>query len=459
MLDTHPKLPGQKTSIKRRNSISGRLPQYGNRRGARDDDRAMPTPQDIRYAAETDPSRDMGIPAIYEERFKNGPRAIMGKATEQFLVKLKSALMRVYTRNMNTPLSVDDIGKACDTAYKMIRKEYGSSFLPVEFEHFEAAIPKLMANIGNIPQKAFEEGGMSAGEELDIGEQLFILAGRAGLHVKSPIDMFLDRLGANLHRFSSAQKINQRLPSGQIEEWYARTSGMFPADYQEEIMSAAGSLIPALSRMPEHLFAQKDPDHPNQEAVPDIRELLALEAYTREYEPTDPIGENNEFLANYHRGYKQEPDFVYRTAPWADALKKYDPVQLPRTMDIAKCKEWLQGSYDDHAGGKGTGAVCILDVSNANQRQINNWTVVFAHYLEQIQMDINNNELQQARYRLELLGNTYVVSYGPNGADIAGLKQVFDRARALLQDPVIKEELQAAKEEEAQGGMFGDLFG
>ncbi|MCM1064785.1 MAG: hypothetical protein NC420_10015 [Eubacterium sp.] len=458
MLDTHLKPPGQRTSIKRRNSISGRLPQYGERKGARDDDRAMPAPQDIRYAAETDPSRDMDIPKTYQERFGDGPRAIMGKAAEQFVLKLKSALMQAYARNMNGPLSAGDIGKACDTAYKMICKEYGSRFLPVELEHFEAAIPKLMAGIGNIPQKAFEKEGLSAGGELDIGEQLFILAGRAGLHVRSPIDMFLDRLGANLHRSSREQKIDQPLPPGQIGERYAKTSAVFPADYQQEIMSAAGSLIPALSRIPEHLFAQKDPDHPNPEAVPDIRELLALEAYTREYEPTDPLGGKNGFLANYHRGHSGEPDFVYRTDPGRDALKKYDPLQLPRTMDIEQCNAWLQGAYDKHAGGKGTGAVCILDVSNATQRQIDNWTVVFTHYLEQIQMDINKNELQQARYRLELLGNTYAVSYGPNGAAIAGLKQIFDRARALLQDPVIKEELQAAKEEEAQGGLFDGLF-
>ncbi|MDE6924814.1 MAG: hypothetical protein K2P59_06065 [Acetatifactor sp.] len=220
----------------------------------------------------------------------------------------------------------------------------------------------------------------------------------------------------------------------------------------------------ALKRIPIALLAEKDPDHADD--IPKISELLALEAYTRKYERTDPGGKSDAPLFGYHRGEPGQPDFVYRTED-NRVLKRYDPMQLPMDFSVEGMNRWLEGAYLKHSTGKGAGAVCILDVSTAGRKQLSAGISIFEDRLRQIpKPGTPFQKPDQLPEGLIQLCNTYVVSYGSNAQsdEVNRFQRIFDNARDFLAGNgglQLLEEWRAKSVEliaEDDGGGYGDLF-
>ncbi len=267
----------------------------------------------------------------------------------------------------------------------------------------------------------------------------------------TPVGDYLKQLGAILHE-RSRKDVKTPKPESELRALISQNSGNITAGMQDR-------LVMALSNVPEYLLAEKDPDH--AEDIPDITELLALEAYVRKYEQRQRADGTGAGLSDYHRGAFGQPDFVYK--PGADIVRSFDPMQLPQRNDMKESMKWLNEAYAHHAGGKNTGAVCILDVSNADEAQLRYWIEIFSEKLRQITSQLGNTEnREQVEPLLLQLCNTYVVSYGQNVGEVgvSALQGIFDEARAFLLGHKELTQLEDWRQKQTEpvsiGGLFGD---
>lgn len=270
------------------------------------------------------------------------------------------------------------------------------------------------------------------------------------------VDSFLDQLGEVCH-MACIQDIWDPMPVEAIRALYR---GIYKDLAKEEKRGISPMLeklvVTALSRVPSYLLAEKDPDHPGENEVPDIKELLALDAYLQEYEQINPEGEPSATFSGYHRGAAGQPDFVYKNEK-EKTLKSYDPLRLPRKGGE---ETWLKGAYEHHAGGKNTGAVCILDVSDATETQLDNWIGIFEDKSIQIRSSLENQEDKSQIDELIHLCNTYVVSYSQNANDdkVKALKTIFDETRKFLWKHPELMQLEKWRENEMSGPFSEDMF-
>lgn len=269
----------------------------------------------------------------------------------------------------------------------------------------------------------------------------------------NPVGYYLKQLGKILHE-RSGKGVKAPIPVENLNELVFHSGGKIDAGMQTRLLTA-------LTNVPQYLLAEKDPDH--AEDIPDITELLALEAYVRKYEQGQRADGTGADLSDYHRGAFGQPDFVYK--PGADIVRSFDPMQLPQRNDMGENMKWLNEAYAHHAGGKNTGAVCILDVSNADEAQLGYWIEIFSEKLRQITLLLGNTEKrEQAEPLLLQLCNTYVVSYGQNAekAGVSALQGIFDEARAFLLGHKELTQLEDWRQKQTEpvsiGGLFGDDF-
>lgn len=291
-------------------------------------------------------------------------------------------------------------------------------------------------------------------------------------------DAFFKKLSEVFHK-AGRRNMQEPMPEEVISALYR---GIYAGLSDEEKRGVSPLLekpvIEALSRVPSYLLAEKDPDHTGEGDIPDIGELLALDAYLQTYEQTNPEGTSGEMHSGYHRGNPGQPDFVYRGGV-RKTLKSYDPLKLPREDSP---DEWLSGTFDGHASGKSSGAVCILNVSDATSQMLAYWNQRFRNDLEAIKKELDAGQnIEVQRSRLLRLCNTYVVSYGENAAGAPGevsseappeapeqtpeetplkaLQKVFDDARDYLLGKPFLQQLEDWRRESSEPIGFGDLFG
>lgn len=280
------------------------------------------------------------------------------------------------------------------------------------------------------------------------------------------VDSFLDKLGQALHTSCREDMQDEDYPENMQMPMDAETIGiLYRVIYRELPEQQKWGISPelekhivtALSRVPRYLFAEKDPDHLKEEEIPDIKELLALDAYLQQYEQTNPEGRSDEFLEDYHRGADGRPDFVYQNGS-DNEMKSYDPLRLPRDGNR---EDWMKGTFKGHAGGKNTGAVCILDVSDATDADLAFWIKQFTGDLSAIAGAIEANKGIAAQHEeLIKLCNTYAVSYRENadGEAVKALQKVFDDAREFLQARPYLQQLDVWRAESSKPVEVGDLF-
>lgn len=303
----------------------------------------------------------------------------------------------------------------------------------------------------NLVSRGIQAGGIP--EESDVGES----GVPDEIRVRN-VDFFLDRLGRVIH-MTCNKDIQKPMPVEAIRALYR---GIYKNLAKEEKRGISPMLekliVTALSRVPSYLLAEKDPDHPGENEIPDIKELLALDAYLQEYEQINPEGESSATFSGYHRGAAGQPDFVYKNKK-EKTLKSYDPLRLPRKGGE---EIWLKSAYEHHAGGKNTGAVCILDVSDATETQLDNWISIFRDKLIQIRSFLENQgDENQIKDELMHLCNTYVVSYGQNAENVKvkELKTIFDETREFLRKHPELMQLEKWRENEMSGPFSEDMFG
>lgn len=287
------------------------------------------------------------------------------------------------------------------------------------------------------------------------------------------VDSFLEKLGREIYEACSEdmrepmqKSLKEPMPVERIGKLYHKIYTNLSEKEKEGISPLLEeAVVTALSRVPSYLFAEKDPDHPGENDIPDIKELLALDAYLQKYEQTNPEGKASATFSGYHRGAAGQPDFVYQNEK-RETMKSYDPLRLPREDSQEK---WLNGAFDGHSGGKGTGAVCILDVSDTADGKLALWikkfTAVRNAIIDAINNAINDDDILEQHGQLMHLCNTYVVSYGENadGKSVKALQKVFDDAREYLQTKSYLQQLEAWRAESSKpvdySSALGELFG
>lgn len=272
-------------------------------------------------------------------------------------------------------------------------------------------------------------------------------------------DSFMKKLSEEFYGFCRLD-MQEPLPAERISMLYRQSYEKLSDEEKKEISPRFETpIINALSRVPGYLFAEKDPDHTGEDDVPDIGELLALDAYLQAYEPENPEGTASEIHSGYHRGNPGQPDFVYRDG-MGKTLKGYDPLKLPREDSP---KTWLDSAFDQHAGGKSSGAVCILNVSDATSQMLAYWNQRFWNDLKAIKEKLDaSKDIESQHANLMRLCNTYVVSYGENAegnpeeTPLKALQEVFDDAREYLRGKPFLQQLEAWREESSKPMDFGD---
>lgn len=288
------------------------------------------------------------------------------------------------------------------------------------------------------------------------------------------VDSFLEDLGREIHkacrqdmgesmRESMRESMQEPMPEERIVDLCRNIYTNLSEERKKLILPLLKtSIIPALECIPCYLLAEKDPDHPGENEIPDIKELLALDVYLRKYEQINLKRKSIVSFSGYHRGAAGQPDFVYQNEK-RETLKSFDPLRLPREGSE---ETWLTGAYEHHAGGKNTGAVCILDVSDAADEKLLFWTEKFKIILDAIigaidnAIKIGDDEKLSQHDKLMHLCNTYVVSYGENadGKPVEALQGVFESARMELQARPALQQLEKWREESSKQMEFGSIF-
>lgn len=286
---------------------------------------------------------------------------------------------------------------------------------------------------------------MPIGEsKADIKTRISLWAHRYGMGdaVEKPDQLLLGQLGERLHLWGKQGGLGDR------NELIDQTAETFPPDFRDGVDEQKEYVKSAMSRIPASLLGEEDKDH--EGGLPDIGELLALEAYTRIYENPYPEKQPNDILMNYHRGGGGLPDFLYRIG--GGELRGYDPMQLPdiSTVDTEK-GVFSSDAYLHHASGKNSGAVCILDASRASEEQLRKWIDAFAKEFETIAKDLEHKE-----DKLVYLCNTFAVSYGRNreSAEMKALQQFFDDAREFLRKTLGEDYLEQWRTREMEPPLF-----
>lgn len=281
------------------------------------------------------------------------------------------------------------------------------------------------------------------------------------------VDSFLGELGREIHkacRQDMRESMQEPMPVERIVDLCRNIYTNLSKEVKKLILPLLKtSIIPALRCIPCYLLAEKDPDHPGENEIPDIKELLALDVYLRKYEQINLKRKSIVSFSGYHRGAAGQPDFVYQNEK-RETLKSFDPLRLPREGSE---ETWLEGAYEHHAGGKNTGAVCILDVSDAADEKLLFWTEMFKNILDAIIGAIDNalkigddDEKFSQHDKLMHLCNTYVVSYGENadGKPVEALQGVFESARMELQARPALQQLEDWRKEHSEPMDLGDIF-
>ena len=227
---------------------------------------------------------------------------------------------------------------------------------------------------------------------------------------------------------------------------------------------------PHLKRIPQYLFKESDAAHGDD--IVNLSELFAMDAYVQSYgavedETLGLKGNAPVNLSDYHRSKIGSVDFEReKKNPAGGQLQNrfYDPLQTPEDAQLeGRYNKWL-GEYEVHALGKGTGAVCVLDVSFASLPQLNLWLAAFGKEIERIK-SVADSEPKSIHEDLIKLCNTYVVSYDSKSEAvraqrISALKQLFDNARSYLREKFEAseqlEEWRAGQGETVDG--LGELF-
>lgn len=259
------------------------------------------------------------------------------------------------------------------------------------------------------------------------------------------IRSFFMSLGINLHQNAKSQ---QSYDMSYIKANSPTTSKgkslAAPVNFGIDLIP----ILKMIDMLPIKIFSQTDPADASK--TPNVTEIFALLDYIQTYEP-EKLGE----LHNFRRGINiTEPDFAYsKDSKTVD--KYYDPLTTPASpiKNYEIYTQWLglpkkqedqsrrrkRGSHEApfpyHADGKGTGAVCLLDISTTPIDQIIALNRAFTEDLNNLiskfeQSNLTPSDITDIRQMCNTFVVFYTQVYRPDcEAPFNQIRSTFDEAR------------------------------